>query len=136
MPTGVYSRKKMSKKAKKARNAFFMRRQYANNPALREAQRSLKLQKTYGITAEDYNAFSKFCNDKCVICENPCPSGRRLAVDHDHSNGVIRGLLCINCNKGLGNFKDSIELLEVAIIYLKSYQEALKEHNAITQVAL
>jgi len=73
--------------------------------------------------------------DVCVICEKSCPSGRRLAVDHEHSTGTIRGLLCINCNKGLGNFKDNIELLEAAIQYLKNYKEAVKEHNASYQTA-
>jgi hypothetical protein len=45
-----------------------------------------------------------------------------LAMDHDHRTGAIRGLLCNNCNRGLGRFKDSPDLLESALRYLKREQ--------------
>jgi hypothetical protein len=62
-------------------------------------------------------------NGVCWICEKRT-RGRgeeknTLAVDHNHKTGKIRGLLCSNCNTGLGNLRDSIELLEKAITYLK-----------------
>lgn len=94
-----------------------------------EKARRHKLKNAYGITIEEYNEFSKEINHLCMICDSVCPSKRRLAVDHDHNNGIIRGLLCINCNKGLGNFKDNIDLLEKAIAYLESYKEALEEQK-------
>jgi len=55
----------------------------------------------------------------CDICQQKCPSGNNLALDHNHKTKEIRGLLCVNCNRGLGNFKDSILLLGKAIEYLK-----------------
>lgn len=58
---------------------------------------------------------------ECVICGN---DGPRLAVDHDHGSGAIRGLLCMNCNQGLGKFKDDPQLLEFARIYLLSAKES------------
>jgi len=67
-------------------------------------------------------------NGGCAICGaregHRSARGRscRLAIDHDHQTGTIRGLLCNNCNRGLGRFKDSIALLEAAIRYLKRGQ--------------
>jgi hypothetical protein len=45
-----------------------------------------------------------------------------LAIDHDHKSGVVRGLLCNNCNRGLGRLKDSVALLNAAVRYLKGGQ--------------
>jgi len=65
---------------------------------------------------------------KCAICgvSEGHRSRRgtvcRLAVDHDHQTGKVRGLLCNNCNRGLGRFKDSVENLEAALRYLKREQ--------------
>ena len=55
---------------------------------------------------------------KCKICGG-ISNGKRLSIDHDHQTGKIRGLLCDNCNFGLGWFKDNIEVLKRAISYLE-----------------
>ena len=52
---------------------------------------------------------------RCAVCGGPEPQH----VDHDHRNGWVRGILCFNCNGGLGQFRDSPELLAEAISYLK-----------------
>ena len=55
----------------------------------------------------------------CAICQKtPEENGRRLAVDHNHTTGDVRGLLCTQCNVGLGNLGDSVERLRSAIRYL------------------
>lgn len=74
---------------------------------------------TYGITNEQYLELRKAQNSCCAVCGRKL---RRLAVDHDHKTGKIRALLCINCNGGLGNFKDSIETMRLAIAYLERHQ--------------
>lgn len=55
---------------------------------------------------------------KCEICETKNPGSSTFHTDHDHKSGIVRGLLCANCNKGLGHFKDDITILNNAIEYL------------------
>src|SRR4051812_16041568 len=80
----------------------------------------------YGITMEQYDVLVIKQGGGCAICGERCSSGRRLAVDHDHSccsgsetcGKCVRGLLCGSCNLGIGKFKDSPRLLVSAIAYL------------------
>lgn len=66
-----------------------------------------KLSRFYGLTVDDYEAMLKFQNNACWLCGKPCSTGRRLAIDHDHLTGLIRGLLCSNCNRRImGNLTD------------------------------
>lgn len=75
------------------------------------------------MTEEQYWEMHAAQDGVCLICSG-VQKGRGamnnvLAVDHNHQTGKIRGLLCTNCNTGIGNLRDSIEMLEKAIIYLK-----------------
>lgn len=89
----------------------------------RERDRAAKLRREYGLSAEEYEEMLEEQDGECAICHNFCSSGRRLAVDHCHSTGKVRGLLCGNCNTGLGKFEDSIERLQRAIEYLQQSRE-------------
>lgn len=81
--------------------------------------------RTYGLTEEQYNAMLDEAGHKCEICggEGFIMNGQRhrakLVVDHCHENGHTRGMLCHNCNRGLGLFQDDTETLEKALKYLK-----------------
>ena len=77
------------------------------------------LRRTYGIGLEKYNSLLSEQSGVCAICKNECVSGKKLAVDHDHYTGEVRGLLCCKCNRGLGNFGDNIDLLKSAVLYLE-----------------
>ena len=79
------------------------------------------LQKTYGITTDDYNRMLTEQNNTCAICGDECVSGKKLAVDHNHDTGAVRGLLCCKCNRGLGIFNDQLDLLRSAVLYLEKY---------------
>lgn len=83
-------------------------------------QRKLDLKKNYGLTVEQYDKMVVDQGGLCAIC-GKTPSGKRklLCVDHCHRSGQIRGLLCLSCNCGLGYFKDSVDLLKKAVVYLE-----------------
>lgn len=72
---------------------------------------------------EKYNEMSEQQNHKCKICGKIDEQNKQLCVDHYHSTGKIRGLLCHKCNRALGAFKDNIDIIENAIKYLKDTME-------------
>lgn len=74
----------------------------------------------YGISIERYNAMLQQQNGLCAICRNPPELYQKLVVDHNHTTGHVRGLLCSACNQGLGLFKDNQEYLLNAAKYLKN----------------
>jgi hypothetical protein len=74
----------------------------------------------YGITAEQFNEMLARQNGVCAICgQDNTRFGKRLAIDHDHDTGDVRGLLCNSCNGALGLFKDDVDTLKKAIEYLQ-----------------
>lgn len=83
---------------------------------------SSKLKNNYNITLDDYFIILKEQDGKCAICNATESShkNKTLSVDHCHTTGKIRGLLCHHCNAGLGQFRDNIEVLKNAIKYLKN----------------
>ena len=88
-----------------------------------ETARNGNYKRKYGITLEEYNSILLKQNGKCAICENDKVGRNRtkyFIIDHDHKTNKVRGLLCDQCNKGLGHFKDSKELLLKATKYLES----------------
>lgn len=80
--------------------------------------------RNYGITEKEKERLKEKQNYKCAICGgegfimNKTGTKEKLVVDHDHSTGKIRGMLCHNCNRALGLFKDNIDVLQQAIEYL------------------
>lgn len=74
----------------------------------------------YGITLGKYNALLAEQGGVCAICkkEESSKKKKNLSVDHDHSTGIVRGLLCHQCNSGLGMFKESSSLTQAATEYL------------------
>ena len=79
--------------------------------------------KVYGLTLEEYRQMFIDCDNKCNICgkengEKP----NKLQVDHNHITGQVRGLLCRNCNTGIGYLKsdESIDIIKKAIEYLEN----------------
>jgi len=96
------------------------REKYRNKPETKIKLRNRKLLLNYGMTNDDYEKMlenQQFCCAGCNIHQNEL--SKKLNVDHDHTTGLVRGLLCGNCNRALGLIKDNMETL----IRLQQYLE-------------
>jgi hypothetical protein len=82
----------------------------------------MTIRQKYGITLDDYISMFESQEGVCAICKE-LEYGKLLVVDHDHSSGRVRGLICYRCNNGLGSVKDSIETLVSMIDYLEKNNE-------------
>lgn len=84
----------------------------------RDKQRRHTVEK-YGLTLEEYDDLLCKQEGLCAICRQTCVTGRKLAVDHDHKTGKIRGLLCAWCNQRLG-LLENVEWVAKANSYLEN----------------
>ena len=76
-----------------------------------------------GAKIEEYDRLFEIQNGCCAICGNHISDfKKRFAFDHNHEIGKKRGLLCDNCNFGLGHFGDDLDILASATSYLLNYQ--------------
>ena len=109
---------------RKARRIKF----YIDNKELdKHRTRRAYLKRMFGITLEQYEEMVISQGDCCAICgKHRTTNKQRLAVDHCHLTGVVMGLLCSHCNKSLGTFKDSINILNKAIAYLQKESPLVK----------
>jgi hypothetical protein len=85
--------------------------------------RSKHLEYKYGITQDDYNRMLEEQESCCSICgihEKHCEH-QRLAVDHDHNTGEVRGLICKKCNQAIGLLQDNSEFAYNAYQYLQRH---------------
>lgn len=92
--------------------------------------RRWRLQTQYGISPAEYDALYEKQSGRCAICgveKKPWEPGggvegrhRFLVVDHDHRTGHVRGLLCFNCNAGIGQFHDDPQVMLAAIAYMEA----------------
>lgn len=90
-----------------------------NNLSFKEKRRWYSIKTKFGITKEQYQAILDAQNNCCAICQRHKDEFKKpLYVDHDHSTGVVRGLLCCNCNTFLGAIKDTVEFIDKAKEYV------------------
>ena len=80
-----------------------------------------RLRLDFGMTTSEWHVLFKNQGSACAICgtKKPGRKDEHWCLDHNHSNNMPRGILCTNCNLGLGNFKDDQEIVKLAIKYLK-----------------
>lgn len=98
------------------------------NPGI---ERKRALWRKYKLTAEGYDALLAKQGNKCAICEEAessydqkCGSLKRLCVDHSHSTGKVRGLLCFRCNSTIGKLEENPQLLRAMWDYLHEHLTA------------
>jgi hypothetical protein len=85
----------------------------------KDKKKNSVLKSAYNISLDDYNKMFNDQNGRCKICLiHNSEVKKPLSVDHYHSTGKVRGLLCGSCNLGLGMFKDNTEIMKIAIEYL------------------
>jgi hypothetical protein len=107
------------KKQKEYDKAYWQRYAGKNIEKLKVRDVEYNLKRKFGITLQDYEALLLKQNGKCATCDKIRSSnGKKLAVDHCHKTGRIRGLLCNECNTSLGLIKEDIQTLQNLIAYI------------------
>ena len=89
--------------------------------------RHYHLKYRYGIGADEFDELVRGQGGVCAICGRPDPEH----VDHSHETGAVRGILCFNCNGGLGQFRDSVDALLAAVAYLDARDESVLEIGGV-----
>ena len=114
-----------SKKYRSTSEYRAWKRAYRASTPAKNARRNQLLTKNFGISLDEYNLRLQQQNGLCAICLRPERFVMRgvvhsLAVDHCHLTGRVRGLLCRDCNQGLGQFRDNVPNMERAVQYLQT----------------
>jgi len=132
-PTGKYGRRPRCKECVRKENHERYLERLAENPdyykvksrtwASRcyESYRKWDLKKKFGISEEDYIRILTSQNGVCGLCGQPMDEGKKLAVDHDHNTGEIRGILHNRCNMAIGLLLESPEICRKAAVYLEKH---------------
>ena len=102
----------------------------------RDKQRRYAILRKYGITIEELAVMLEKQHNRCAICTRHWTECKRansryddtflqyLFIDHDHTTGIVRALLCNNCNSGIAHFLENEEWLRNAIAYLRKHKRA------------
>jgi hypothetical protein len=93
--------------------------EYRGRPEVKRRARNAYFLRTYGVTADEVDKMLDAQNGRCAICGVRPERLASMHIDHDHDRGHLRGLLCVSCNQGLGQFRDDPALLLRAVVYLR-----------------
>ncbi len=102
----------------------YLRAWHKSNP---KARAGFRIKHKYGLTQADVARMLTAQNGACALCErafSPLPGTAKGSpvIDHDHSTGKVRSLLCWPCNTGLGQFRDSPKILKAAAAYVERHK--------------
>jgi len=118
--TEFYVRDKKTGRRHSACKECDKKRVKARHQANPERTKNNDLKRLYGITLNEYNQMLTEQNNQCAVCHTTDPGGKhgKFMVDHCHTTGKVRGLLCKRCNIALGEVGDNISTLQKMIEYL------------------
>jgi hypothetical protein len=129
-----YRDKNKEKLSLKSKKYYFLNREkakasssaryYKDPVSWGRRNRNSSLIKKFGISLQEIDLIIARQGNKCLICDREFSKFSRLTsphVDHNHSTGMFRGVICGRCNVGLGHFEDSVGLLKSAVGYLEEF---------------
>jgi hypothetical protein len=108
-------------KNRKKSNLYYYKnhaKELIRQKAFRDRRPDFHWEHTYGMKPGDRKNLLESQDNLCAICKKNL-IGIKYCVDHDHTTKKIRGILCNECNTGLGKFKDSLQLLKEVVLYLE-----------------
>ena len=118
MPYKDKEKQRQYNKEYSEKNKQYYKDYRAENPEkFAQYRKTWNLKNKYNLTPEEHQALLESTNNSCTICKS---TDLPLVVDHCHTTGDVRGVLCNFCNTGLGHFRDDPKRLSNAIEYLKS----------------
>jgi hypothetical protein len=123
------TKREWNKNHRESVNASIKRSMEKKPDYYKQMQRNNRRKRDYGIDNAEYDRMFVEQEGRCAICQTDVPGASRgdFCIDHCHNTGTVRGLLCFNCNVLLGTARDSIEVLEKSIAYLKESERKQKE---------
>lgn len=130
-----YSRREYRKRNRKSINEY--QRKWLKTP---EGKRSLlkwnakSKYRKYGLSVAQVNEMRHSQNETCAICSKTFSNKKEMHIDHNHATGMVRQLLCRNCNCGIGHFGEDVSKLEKAIQYLNKWN--IVSDNKVSGITL
>ena len=100
-------------------NREYMRIYAVEHPPSTETAWGYAIKSNYGITVDEYFELLNLQNGRCAVCKKLPDANKKLSVDHCHTTGRVRGLLCYKCNTAAGMLGDDPELAAILALYLK-----------------
>ena len=100
-------------------------------PRRGEKNRSIMMKHRYGLSIESWQDMVDAQQGCCALCDTYAIDPKKLKIDHNHETGQVRGLLCNNCNAGLGMFDENPYKLQKAINYINKHNPPKEESTTI-----
>lgn len=117
-----YAYRNACKQCEKERAAAWRR---DNRKLWLQCMRRHSLKRDFGITPEQYEQMLTDQDGGCAICGGQNIANKRLAVDHNHVTGEVRGLLCHHCNAAIGHVEENVSRLLRMIAYIKEHEQVV-----------